>query len=131
MSLYRPPLLRSEPTPGLSGFGTGVTHQEFKSLCDINSILRSFKATGVLPEVHGLVSMPCDSYLYGDFSETVCNPLNSQKNEYDLATEALLPPKTPSADPSNVLQDQNQKQPSGGSEGVNDGVKAGKSQPEA
>lgn len=131
MTLYRPPLLRSEPSPGLTGFGSGVTHQEFKALCDINCILRSFKATGVLPEVSGLVSMPCDSYLYGDFSESVCNPLNSHKNERDLASEALEPPKISPEGSPDSLQGEDQKQPSGEPEGVSGGVKAGAGQPEA
>lgn len=77
-------------SPGLSGFGSGVTHQEFRDLCDINQILRRFRATGVLPQCQGLVSMPCDSFLYGDFSD-LQNTLNGAKNVHDLATSSILP----------------------------------------
>ena len=67
--------------PGLFGFGDGVTHQEFKKMCDTDEILRTFRATGVLPNVAGLVSMPCDQFLYGDFSEDVANPLCEEVNK--------------------------------------------------
>ena len=77
-------------SPGVSGFGSGVTHQEFRDLCDINAILRRFRATGVLPQCQGLVSMPCDSFLYGDFSE-LQNTLNGEKNVHDLANEVVTP----------------------------------------
>lgn len=59
-------------------------------MCDINQILRRFRATGVLPQCQGMVSMPCDSFLYGDFSE-VQNTLNLAKNEHDLASQTVLP----------------------------------------
>ena len=75
-------------SPGVSGFGSGVTHQEFRDLCDVNAILRRFKATGVLPQCQGLVSMPCDSFLYGDFSE-LQNTLTGAKNVHDLASSSL------------------------------------------
>ena len=66
--------------PGVSGFGDGVCHQEFKRMCDTDEILRTFRATGVLPNVAGLVSMPCDQYLYGDFSEDVASPICEEVN---------------------------------------------------
>lgn len=70
----------SQSVSGLSGFGDGVCRQEFKKMCDTDEILRSFRATGVLPNVAGLVSMPCDQFLYGDFSEDVASPLCSEVN---------------------------------------------------
>lgn len=66
--------------PGVSGFGDGVCHQEFKRMCDTDEILRTFRATGVLPNVAGLVSMPCDQFLYGDFSEDVANVICEEVN---------------------------------------------------
>lgn len=66
--------------PGVSGFGDGVCHQEFKKMCDTDEILRTFRATGVLPNVAGLVSMPCDQFLYGDYSEDVASPLCEEVN---------------------------------------------------
>lgn len=66
--------------PGVSGFGDGVTRQEFKKMCDTDEILRTFRATGVLPNVAGLVSMPCDHFLYGDFSEDVAHPICEEVN---------------------------------------------------
>lgn len=66
--------------PGVSGFGDGVCHQEFKRMCDTDEILRTFRATGVLPNVAGLVSMPCDQFLYGDFSEDVARPICEEVN---------------------------------------------------
>lgn len=66
--------------PGVSGFGDGVCHQEFKRMCDTGEILRTFRATGVLPNVAGLVSMPCDQFLYGDFSEDVASPISEEVN---------------------------------------------------
>lgn len=77
-------------SPGISNFGSGVTHQEFRDICDINQILRRFRATGVLPQCQGLVSMPCDSFLYGDFT-TVQNTIKEVENVNDLATSAVLP----------------------------------------
>lgn len=65
---------------GLSGFGDGVCHQEFRKMCDMNEILRTFRATGVLPNVAGLVSMPCDQFLFADFAEDVANPINLEVN---------------------------------------------------
>lgn len=67
--------------PGVSGFGDGVCHQEFKRMCDTDEILRTFRATGVLPNVAGLVSMPCDQFLYGDFSEDVARPICEEVNK--------------------------------------------------
>lgn len=66
--------------PGLSGFGDGCCHQEFKKMCDTDEILRTFRATGVLPNVAGLVSMPCDQFLYGDYSEDVANVICEEIN---------------------------------------------------
>lgn len=86
-------------SPGLSNFGSGVTHQEFRDLCDINQILRRFRATGVLPQCQGMVSMPCDSFLYGDFSE-IQNTLNLAKNEHDLASQTVLPSQGSVENPS-------------------------------
>ena len=86
-------------SPGLSGFGSGVTHQEFREISDVNYILRRFQATGVLPNVRGMVSLPCESFLYSDFSD-LNNTLNLSKNECDLVNEALSPlevsPEVPS-----------------------------------
>lgn len=59
-------------------------------MCDINQILRRFRATGVLPQCQGMVSMPCDSFLYCDFSE-LQNTLNGAKNVNDLASSVVLP----------------------------------------
>ncbi len=70
----------TQSVAGLSGFGDGVCHQEFRKMCDTNEILRSFRATGVLPNVAGLVSMPCDQFLFGDFSEDVAQPICEEVN---------------------------------------------------
>lgn len=78
MDLRKP--VYTQSFPGLSGFGDGVCHQEFKKMCDTDEILRTFRATGVLPNVAGLVSMPCDQYLYGDFSEDVAHPIYEEIN---------------------------------------------------
>lgn len=86
-------------SPGLCGFGSGVCHQEFREISDVNFILRRFQATGVLPNCRGLVSLPCESFLYSDFSD-LNNTLNLSKNEHDLVNEALLPPEVPSEVPS-------------------------------
>lgn len=88
---------------GLSGFGSGVTHQEFRDLCDINAILRRYRATGVLPQCQGMVSMPCDSFLYGDFSE-LQNTLNGAKNVNDLAYEVVTPLENASETASDSVQ---------------------------
>lgn len=66
--------------PGVSGFGDGVCHQEFKKMCDTDEILRTFRATGVLPNIAGLVSMPCDQFLYGDYAEDVANVICEEVN---------------------------------------------------
>lgn len=70
----------TQSVSGLSGFGDGVCHQEFKKMCDTDEILRTFRATGVLPNVAGLVSMPCDQFLFGDFSEDVASPICEEVN---------------------------------------------------
>lgn len=67
--------------PGLSGFGDGVCRQEFKKMCDMDEILKSFRVTGVLPNVQGLASLPCDSYLFGDYTETVANVISHEVNK--------------------------------------------------
>lgn len=79
MDLRKP--VYTQSVPGVSGFGDGVCHQEFKKMCDTAEILRSFRATGVLPNVAGLVSMPCDQFLYGDFSEDVASPICEEVNK--------------------------------------------------
>ena len=84
---------------GLCGFGSGVCHQEFRELSDVNFILRRFQATGVLPNVRGMVSLPCESFLYSDFTQ-LNNVLNNQKNECDLVNEALSPVEVSSEVPS-------------------------------
>lgn len=88
---------------GVSGFGSGVCHQEFREISDVNYILRRFQATGVLPNVRGMVSLPCESFLYSDFSD-LNNTLNLSKNEHDLVNEALLPPEVPVEDSSDSVQ---------------------------
>lgn len=104
-------------SPGLSGFGSGVTHQEFRDLCDINAILRRYRATGVLPQCQGLVSMPCDSFLYGDFT-TVQNTIKEVENVNDLASSAVLPSEGSVENPSDSVQKE------GGEKGtLTDGVK--------
>lgn len=105
-------------SPGLTNFGSGVCHQEFRDLCDINQILRRFRATGVLPQCQGMVSMPCDSFLYGDFSE-LQNTLNGAKNVHDLANEVVTPLENASETSSDSLQKE------GGEKGTvnSDGVK--------
>ena len=90
-------------SPGVSGFGSGVTHQEFRDLCDINAILRRYRATGVLPQCQGLVSMPCDSFLYGDFT-TVQNTIKEVENVHDLANEVVTPLENASQTASDSLQ---------------------------
>lgn len=86
-------------------------------MCDINAILRRYRATGVLPQCQGMVSMPCDSFLYGDFSE-LQNTLNGAKNVHDLANEVVTPLENASETSSDSLQKE------GGEKGtVNDGVK--------
>lgn len=79
MDLRKP--VYTQSVPGVSGFGDGVCHQEFKKMCDTDEILRSFRATGVLPNVAGLVSMPCDQFLFGDFSEDVAHPICEEVNK--------------------------------------------------
>lgn len=103
---------------GVSGFGSGVCHQEFRELSDVNYILRRFQATGVLPNCRGLVSLPCESFLYSDFSD-LNNTLNLSKNVHDLVNEALLPPEVPSEVPSDSVQ----KEGSVNSSAVEGGVK--------
>lgn len=90
-------------SPGLCGFGSGVCHQEFREISDVNYILRRFQATGVLPNVRGMVSLPCESFLYSDFSE-LNNVLNSSKNVHDLVTQTLNPAEVPVEDSSDSLQ---------------------------
>ncbi len=68
-------------------------------MCDINQILRRFRATGVLPQCQGLVSMPCDSFLYGDFT-TVQNTIKEVENVNDLASSAVLPSEGVTQNPS-------------------------------
>lgn len=84
---------------GVSGFGSGVCHQEFREISDVNYILRRFQATGVLPNCSGLVSLPCESFLYSDFTQ-LNNVLNSEKNVRDLVNEVVpsleVPPEVPS-----------------------------------
>lgn len=92
-------------SPGLCNFGSGVTHQEFRDLCDINAILRRYRATGVLPQCQGMVSMPCDSFLYGDFT-TVQNTIKEVENVNDLATSVVLPFEGTSQDSSDSLQEE-------------------------
>lgn len=103
---------------GLCGFGSGVCHQEFREISDVNYILRRFQATGVLPNVRGMVSLPCESFLYSDFTQ-LNNVLTSSKNEHDLVNEALLPPEVPSEVPSDSVQ----KEGSVNSSTVEGGVK--------
>ena len=88
---------------GLRGFGSGVCHQEFREISDVNFILRRFQATGVLPNVRGLVSLPCESFLYSDFSD-LNNTLSFSKNEHDLVNATLLPPEVPSEGSSDSVQ---------------------------
>lgn len=90
-------------SPGLSGFGSGVCHQEFREISDVNYILRRFQATGVLPNCRGLVSLPCESFLYSDFTQ-LNNVLNNQKNEHDLVTQTLNPVEVPVEDSSDSVQ---------------------------
>lgn len=105
-------------SPGLSNFGSGVTHQEFRDLCDINQILHRFRATGVLPQCQGMVSMPCDSFLFGDFSE-LQNTLNGAKNVNDLASSVVLPSEGITQNSS----DSGKEEGVGENGTVNDGVK--------
>lgn len=67
--------------PGIKGFGDGVCRQEFKKMCDMEEILKAFRVTGVLPNVRGLSSLPCDSYLYGDYTNDVANVICSEVNK--------------------------------------------------
>lgn len=103
---------------GVSGFGSGVCHQEFREISDVNFILRRFQATGVLPNCSGLVSLPCESFLYSDFTQ-LNNVLTTSKNEHDLVNEALLPPEVPPEVPSDSVQ----KEGSVNSSTVEGGVK--------
>lgn len=104
-------------SPGLSSFGSGVTHQEFRDLCDINAILRRYRATGVLPQCQGMVSMPCDSFLYGDFT-SLQNTIKEVENVHDLASSVVLPSEGSVENPSDSGKEE------GGEKGtVNDGVK--------
>lgn len=67
--------------PGLRGFGDGVCRQEFRRMCDIDEILKAFRVTGVLPNVRGLACLPCDSYLYGDYTNDVANVICNEVNK--------------------------------------------------
>ena len=104
-------------SPGVSGFGSGVCHQEFREISDVNYILRRFQATGVLPNVRGMVSLPCESFLYSDFSD-LNNTLNLSKNECDLVNEALRPPEVPPEVPSDSVQKEGSVNPSSVEGGV-------------
>ena len=104
-------------SPGVSGFGSGVCHQEFREISDVNYILRRFQATGVLPNVRGMVSLPCESFLYSDFSD-LNNTLNLSKNEFDLVNEALRPPEVPPEVPSDSVQKEGSVNPSSVEGGV-------------
>lgn len=88
---------------GVSGFGSGVCHQEFREISDVNFILRRFQATGVLPNCRGLVSLPCESFLYSDFSD-LNNTLNAQKNVRDLVNEIVPTPEVLPEVPSDSVQ---------------------------
>lgn len=72
-------------------------------MCDINAILRRYRATGVLPQCQGMVSMPCDSFLYGDFT-TVQNTIKEVENVHDLASQTVLPSENASEDSSDSVQ---------------------------
>lgn len=61
--------------------------------------------------------MPCDSFLYGDFSE-LQNTLNGAKNEHDLASQTVLPSEGNSQNPSD-----SGKEEGGEKTVVGDGVK--------
>ena len=67
--------------PGLKGFGDGVCRQEFRRMCDMDEILKAFRVTGVLPNIRGLACLPCDSYLYGDYTNDVANVICSEVNK--------------------------------------------------
>ena len=67
--------------PGIKGFGDGVCRQEFRKMCDMDEILKAFRVTGVLPNIRGLASLPCDSYLYGDYTNDVANVICSEVNK--------------------------------------------------
>lgn len=67
--------------PGLRGFGDGVCRQEFRRMCDMDEILKAFRVTGVLPNVRGLACLPCDSYLYGDYTNDVANVICNEVNK--------------------------------------------------
>ena len=103
---------------GVSGFGSGVCHQEFREISDVNYILRRFQATGVLPNCRGLVSLPCESFLYSDFTQ-LNNVLNNQKNERDLVNEVVPPFEVSPEVPSDSVQ----KEESVNSSTVEGGVK--------
>lgn len=68
--------------PGIGNFGDGVCRQEFKQMCDMDEILKAFRVTGVLPNIRGIASLPCDSYLYGDYTENVANVICEEVNKY-------------------------------------------------
>lgn len=67
--------------PGIGKFGDGVCRQEFKKMCDMDEILKSFRVTGVLPNIRGIASLPCDSYLFGDYTENVANVICEEFNK--------------------------------------------------
>lgn len=67
--------------PGIGKFGEGVCRQEFKKMCDMDEILKAFRVTGVLPNIRGIASLPCDSYLYGDYTENVANVICEEVNK--------------------------------------------------
>lgn len=67
--------------PGIGKFGDGVCRQEFKKMCDMDEILKAFRVTGVLPNIRGIASLPCDSYLYGDYTENVANVICEEVNK--------------------------------------------------
>lgn len=67
--------------PGIGKFGSGVCRQEFKKMCDMDEILKAFRVTGVLPNIRGLASLPCDSYLYGDYTNDVANVICNEVNK--------------------------------------------------
>lgn len=67
--------------PGIGKFGDGVCRQEFQKMCDMDEILKAFRVTGVLPNVHGIASLPCDVFLYGDYSENVANVISEEVNK--------------------------------------------------
>lgn len=80
--------------------------------------MRRYCATGVLPQCQGMVSLPCDSFLYGDFSD-IQNTLNLSKNEHDLAYEAVRPPQISSEDSSVSVQKEGENVTGDGVKGDN------------